>query len=64
MKIKLYIARDRDDTLTVFEKKPSKNMGSWTTRNGDTRSMFINEDLFPEIKWEDKELRILECELK
>jgi len=60
----LWIARDKDDTLTIFEKKPTKNMGSWTSKGGSNHEMFINEDLFKEIKWEDAEPKKLLCEAK
>lgn len=52
----MWIARDENDSLWLFEEKPYKYKSLW----GSNSTMYsINEKLFPEIKWEDEEPREL-----
>lgn len=60
----LWIARDKDGTLTIFEKKPKKNLGSWTSSGGTNHEMFVDENQFQELTWEDNEPRAFVVKLK
>lgn len=52
-----YIARDGDDELYVYERKPQKtDVDSWdTTTSFEYESLSVFNHLFEFIKWEDKE---------
>lgn len=52
---KYYIARDNDNSLWVYTKMPFRNDFSW---NSDGDAYEIDESLFPEVKWEDKEPKV------
>lgn len=52
----MWIARDKDESLWLFEEKPYKGRYVWY--NGSTNYR-TNEKLFPEIRWEDEEPREL-----
>lgn len=52
----MWIARDEDDSLWLFEEKPYKDKYVWYN---DAIQYRINERLFPEVKWEDEEPREL-----
>lgn len=53
---KYYIARDNDNSLWVYTEMPFRNDFSW---NSDGGAYEIDESLFPEVKWEDKEPKVL-----
>lgn len=53
----MYVARDKDGHLWLYEKKPLKQLTYWISEDGDSQILDIN--LFPEVKWEDKEPREL-----
>ena len=53
----MYIARDKDSTLWEYEKKPLKRQEHWVCVGGYCQ--ILDPDLFPEVKWEDKEPREL-----
>lgn len=57
----MWIARDKNKMLYVFEEKPIKNkrFESWTPLSADENFMEINPNLFPEVQWEDEEPRKL-----
>ena len=57
----MWIARDKNRELYVFEEKPikNKNFENWTLRAADENYMRINPNLFPEVKWSDEEPREL-----
>ena len=48
----MYVARDKDGLLHLFEKKPIKTIYAWYAPCGSTS---LPSYLFPEIKWEDEE---------
>lgn len=51
--MKLYIARDKNESLYLYECKPKKYKTIW-----NEYSSFVEEldsNLFPEVKWEDEE---------
>ena len=52
----MWIARDADGSLWLFEEKPYKDKYVWYN---DSTNYRINERLFPEVKWSDKEPREL-----
>ena len=52
----MWIARDKDGLLHVYEKKPIKTIYAWYAPCGSTS---LPSYLFPEIKWEDEEPREL-----
>ena len=57
----MWIARDKNQMLYVFEEKPIKNerFEIWSPLSADENFMDINPNLFPEVKWEDEEPREL-----
>ena len=53
-----WIAKDNNESVRVFQNKPTKNSRYWETENEfeETRSLStINQNLFQSIKWEDEE---------
>lgn len=58
--LKLWVARDKDNSLYVFTLKPNKYEIFW--RNGvyDEPFMRIPSELFPNVKWEDDEPTLIE----
>ena len=53
----MYVARDKDGDLWLYEKKPLKQPEHWVCVSGDFQILDLN--LFPEVKWSDKEPREL-----
>lgn len=73
--MKLYLAREESGTLQLFRNKPTKFIfsypwnrkhGWFPNNNGDDEgiSMKIDSNLFPEVKWEDKEPTEVELVIK
>lgn len=52
-----YIARDKDDNLACYTKKPSKRHddGEWYNYTFHGKYILEFDDIFPSIKWEDDE---------
>lgn len=49
-----FIARERNDTIYIYKRKPKKGSDAWEIISGMRNfDLFIN--LFPFIKWEDSE---------
>lgn len=48
----MWVARDKDNSLYLYNTKPYKRGTIWET---DNACMYVSENLFPEIKWEDEE---------
>lgn len=59
---KYYIARDKNDALYIYDKKPFKADVSWDIQRNTNFSEFTNWDILPEVKWEDKEPKVLTIE--
>lgn len=59
---KYYIARDKNDALYIYDKKPFKTDVSWDIPRNTNFSEFTNWDIFTEVKWEDKEPKVLTIE--
>lgn len=53
----MWLARDKDGHLWLYEKKPIKQPVYWVCVSGDCQTLDLN--LFPEVKWEDEEPREL-----
>lgn len=53
----MWIARDADESLWLYEKKPLKQLEHWACVSGDCQTLGLN--LFPEVKWSDEEPREL-----
>lgn len=53
---KYYIARDNDNSLWVYDKMPFKYVLNWDSTGGSYK---IDKNLFPEVKWEDEEPKVL-----
>ena len=56
--IKLYVARDRDGTLFMFDKKPYKEKGIWMI-SGHKHSIELPREWFKQIEWKEEEPRML-----
>lgn len=59
MKTELWVARDKDGDLFLFQEKPTKKDDYWVS------AIFIklNTKSFPEVKWEDKKPKKVELKL-
>lgn len=44
----MWIARDENGDLWLFEEKPYRKVNYWTSNNGDCQ-LLINSDWFPEV---------------
>ena len=54
----MYIARNRDGELSIFEEKPVKTAYVWVSDKG-AWDILSDDSMFPEVKWEDDEPRKL-----
>lgn len=66
-KITAWIARDLFGDLTIFLEKPKRHSEStiWGLEYGGEGKYFeINRNLFPQVKWEDKEPTKVELLIK
>lgn len=57
----MWIARDKDESLWLYKEKPiGKDSCRWLlSPNSVNELIILNEDWFPEVKWEDEEPREL-----
>ena len=51
----MWIARDKDGSLWIFNKKPEKSYTSWAVMEDEYLCSRINEEMFPEVTWDDSE---------
>lgn len=53
----MYIARDRNGDLYLFQTCPKKNEehGYWQSESKLTDGVSLDPSLFPEVSWEDEE---------
>ncbi len=58
----MWIARDKDGWLYLFENRPTKYENVWNEHDG--RKMYLQANLFPEVKWEDEEPTEVELVIK
>lgn len=54
----MYIARNRDGELSIFEEKPVKTAYVWVS-DKDAWDILSDDSKFPEVRWEDDEPRKL-----
>lgn len=54
----MYIARNRDGELSIFEGKPVKTAYVWVS-DKDAWDILSDDSKFPEVRWEDDEPRKL-----
>lgn len=55
----MWIARDKDGSLWLFEEKPMKGKYIWLSSLGIGAQFRLNERLFPKVQWSDEEPREL-----
>lgn len=54
--MKAFIARDSDGKLFLYSPNPPiKETTQWISLDGRSSIFRIDDGLFPEVKWEDKE---------
>ena len=53
-KLKVWIARDKDNRLFAFSERPNKEKDIWTLQ-GNYSLMELSFRKFPSVKWEDDE---------
>lgn len=53
----MWVARDKDNSLYLYNVKPAKSGGIWRIIGLSTygQAMEIDYNLFPNVKWEDEE---------
>ena len=49
----MWIARDEDGRVFMYEETPTKYISQWKANSSDF--MKLNKDSYPNVKWEDKE---------
>ena len=54
----MWIARDANNSLWLYEEKPTKKEEYWSANGCKSQSMLFN-DWFPEVQWDDDEPREL-----
>ena len=52
MEEQIWVARDKDGKLAIFNKKPFKCGEQWITKG---RYSWIQQEFFPEVQWQDEE---------
>lgn len=55
--VRMWVARDKNNKLYVYQNKPIKSVDEWKLSygNGKIHMLSISNELFPSVKWEDKE---------
>lgn len=51
----MWIARDKDNELRIFENKPTKGAEYWLSSWANNVYGTLPDEYFPEVKWEDDE---------
>ena len=56
-KLKVWIARDKDEAIYAYLMRPHKNKSklSWMPDSDDDYWLRLDSNLFPSVKWEDEE---------
>lgn len=52
----MWIVRDKSGNLWIHQEKPRKCSRTWNSKGN---YYYVHSDLFPEVKWKDKEPREL-----
>lgn len=60
--MKLYVARDKDESLYLYEYKPKKCRTVWSDYLGFIEK--LDSNLFPEVRWPDEEPTEVELVIK
>ena len=55
----MWIARDADGSLWLYNEKPIKGRYTWLSNLGIGQQFRLNEGLFPKVQWSDEEPREL-----
>lgn len=53
--VRMWVAGDKSNRLFLFRNKPEKVLGAYVWIISGPSAFEINPDLFPSVKWEDKE---------
>ena len=53
-----WVAREKDGSINVFKDKPIRDNDQWHDINKSCCWRPINDDAFPDLKWEDEPLEI------
>lgn len=60
---KYYIARDKDESLYLYDKVPYKKETLWgSSDDTDTLCKLDNDDFFPDVSWADEKPKVLTIE--
>ena len=51
----MWIARDKDGILGFYFNKPIKGINEWSPMFEDENYVVVDSNIFPEVKWSDKE---------
>lgn len=63
--MKLWVARDKNGELWLFENKPLRGFDTWLNPDGDdVQCMMINPKHFLSITWESEPLLVKVTEFK
>lgn len=61
-KVKGYVARDEDNGLWFYFKKPKRRAVTWECEDGSNDEFWIPEDIIPDfiglVEWEGKPLKV------
>ena len=59
----MWIARDKNGSIWLYESKPTKFENHWAV-DDNRPCIILNKNLFPEVKWKDKEPKEVELKIK
>ena len=62
--LKAWVARDENGKLFLYLEKPIKFAGKWVPTSMRFHFMILDEEMFPEVKWEDEEATELTFTIK
>ena len=56
----MFIARDKDGHLYLFNELPKKGAECWWAESGlDGTYLRLDDSLYPEVSWESEPLRVI-----
>lgn len=58
-----WVARDKNGVVCIYEHKPEKGFDFWGSREPPIFAA-VRENIFPNVKWEDKEPTEVELTIK
>ena len=59
----MWIAREKDGSLMFFNLRPHRSGGYFNHKRDDFQGWMLDEDLFPEVTWENSPQKV-EIKLK